>query len=163
MSQPDRPKGSSPSVPPEAAPVSAAAAAAERLCAAAELPERGRAVVWDVMLHGQPARAFALRFDGRVRAYLNRCVHVPTEMDWQEGEFLDIDRRWILCSIHGASYEPADGRCVGGPCGSGRLQSVAVQERGAEVYWYPSRDIQPVAFDEPGPGPAPEPPDERQP
>jgi nitrite reductase/ring-hydroxylating ferredoxin subunit len=61
-------------------------------------------------------RAFALRFDGTVRAYLNRCVHVPTELDWQPGEFLDLDKRWILCSIHGASYEPADGRCVGGPC-----------------------------------------------
>jgi hypothetical protein len=37
-----------------------------------------------------PARAFALRFDGRVVAYLNRCAHVPTEMDWQPGEFLDM-------------------------------------------------------------------------
>ena len=36
----------------------------------------------------QPARAFALRFDGRVVAYLNRCAHVPTEMDWQPGQFL---------------------------------------------------------------------------
>ena len=28
-------------------------------------------------------------------------------MDWQPGEFLDADRRWIVCSIHGATYEPA--------------------------------------------------------
>jgi nitrite reductase/ring-hydroxylating ferredoxin subunit len=123
----------------------------EPLCTTAELPERGRAIVWDVMVWGRPARAFALRFDGKPVAYLNRCVHVPTEMDWQEGEFLDIDKRWILCSIHGAAYEPADGRCVGGPCGRGKLTAVRVEERDGQVYWYPSREIAPVAFDEPAP------------
>lgn len=125
----------------------------EPLCASTELEERGRAWVWDVLQYGRPARAFAMRFDGRVVAYLNRCVHVPTEMDWQEGQFLDMDKRWILCSIHGASYEPANGRCVGGPCGSGRLTAVQVQEADGQVYWYPSRDIRPVAFDEPPPAP----------
>jgi hypothetical protein len=53
------------------------------------LAERGRAKVWEVLEYGRPARAFALRFDGVVRAYLNRCAHVPAEMDWQPGEFLD--------------------------------------------------------------------------
>ncbi|MCC6250031.1 MAG: Rieske 2Fe-2S domain-containing protein [Rubrivivax sp.] len=131
------------------------------LCTSAELVERGRAVVWDVLLWGRPARAFALRFDGVVVAYLNRCVHVPTEMDWQEGEFLDLDKRWILCSIHGAAYEPADGRCVGGPCGRGKLTPIAVAERGGQVYWYPSQDIAPVRFDDvpaaASPATAPEP------
>jgi nitrite reductase/ring-hydroxylating ferredoxin subunit len=124
-------------------------AAAEYLCRSAELAERGKAIVFDVMLWGGLARAFALRFDGKVVAYLNRCAHVPTELDWQPGEFLDMDRRWILCSIHGASYEPADGHCVGGPCGKGRLMPVATREDGGKVYWYPSRDIRPVAFDAP--------------
>ncbi|MFY7857160.1 MAG: Rieske (2Fe-2S) protein [Rubrivivax sp.] len=124
-------------------------AAALPLCRSEELDERGLAWGWDVRQYGQPVRAFALRFDGQVVAYLNRCVHVPTEMDWQAGQFLDMDRRWILCSIHGAAYEPADGRCVGGPCGRGRLTPVRVEERGGQVYWYPSRDIQPVSFDEP--------------
>src|SRR5262245_12431830 len=82
--------------------------AAEFICTSAELEERGRAVVFDVLLRDGPARAFAMRFDGRLVAYLNRCAHLATEMDWQEGHFLDLDRRWIICSIHGAAYEPAD-------------------------------------------------------
>lgn len=118
------------------------------LCASGELRERDQAFVFDVMLWRAPARAFALRFDGRVVCYVNRCAHVPTEMDWQAGHFLDMDRRWILCSIHGAAYEPADGRCVGGPCGQGRLMPIATDEREGTVYWYPSRDVQPVAFDD---------------
>lgn len=125
-----------------------AAASQEReavvLCESPALAERGRATVFDVLLWGQPARAFALRFDGRVVAYLNRCAHVPVEMDWQPGEFLDLDRRWIVCSIHGATYEPADGRCIGGPCGRSRLMSLEVHEAGGRVYWYPSRDIRPL-------------------
>ena len=121
----------------------------ELLCRSSELEERGRAIVWDVLQYHQPVRAFALRFDGRAVAYVNRCAHVPTEMDWQPGEFLDADKRWIVCSIHGAEYEPADGHCVGGPCGRGRLAPIELQERDGQVYWYPSCDILPVPFDNP--------------
>ena len=135
---------------PEAAlPPAAGELPAQHLCASADLQERGQARVFDLLLYGAPARGFALRFDGRVVGYVNRCVHVPTEMDWQEGQFLDMDRRWILCSIHGAAYEPADGRCVGGPCGRGKLTAITLQERDGQVYWYPSRDIRPVSFDAP--------------
>ena len=121
--------------------------APQRLCASAELAERGDAVLFDVLQWGQPARAFALRIDGRVVAYLNRCAHVPTEMDWQPGQFLDSERQFIVCSIHGATYEPETGRCVGGPCGRGRLVVIEVEERDGEVYWYPSRDTRPAFAD----------------
>ncbi len=112
----------------------------QRLCASSELGEKGRAIVFDVEHFRAPARAFALRFDGRVVAYLNRCVHVPTELDWQPGEFLDADRAFIICSIHGATYEPRDGRCVGGPCGRGRLTPLEVHEADGVVWWQPGRD-----------------------
>ena len=120
------------------------AAAPVRLCASDELVERGDAVVFDVIQWRDKTTAFAMRFEGQVVAYLNRCVHVPTEMDWQEGKFLDADREFILCSIHGASYNPLDGRCVGGPCGRGRLTALRVEERDQQVYWYPSLDTQPA-------------------
>jgi nitrite reductase/ring-hydroxylating ferredoxin subunit len=123
----------------------------ERLCASAELEERGRAYGWDVMEYGRAQRAFVLRIDGQPRAYLNRCLHVPVEMDWNPGEFLDSERRYILCSIHGAAYDPAHGQCVGGPCGRGRLTTLDVLEEAGQVYWYPSRDVRPVSFDD---GPA---------
>jgi nitrite reductase/ring-hydroxylating ferredoxin subunit len=116
----------------------------QSLCCSAELVERGNALVFDVLHFREPARAFALRFDGRVVAYLNRCAHVPTEMDWQPGEFLDSAREFILCSIHGAAYDPQNGRCVGGPCGRGRLTVLQVEERDGQVYWYPSRDTKPA-------------------
>ena len=119
-------------------------AAPVRLCAADELVERGDAVVFDVIQWRDKATAFAMRFDGEVVAYLNRFVHVPTEMDWEYGKFLDSGRDFIMCSIHGASYNPSNGRCVGGPCGRGSLTKLRVEERDQQVYWYPSLDTQPA-------------------
>jgi len=118
--------------------------AAQRLCGSDELCERGRGVGFDVLLWGKPARGFALRFEGRAVAYLNRCAHVPTELDWQEGEFLDSDRQFIICAVHGATYDPRSGRCVMGVCGRFGLTAIEVEERDGQVYWYPSRDIKPA-------------------
>mgnify|MGYP003704493465 CR=1 FL=1 len=117
---------------------------AKRLCRADELLERGKGMLFEVLEYGRRAPAFALRFEGKVVAYLNRCVHVPTTLDWQPGEFLDADQRWLLCSVHGASYEPHSGRCVGGPCGRGKLTAIEVAEVDGWVVWYPNRDIQPL-------------------
>jgi nitrite reductase/ring-hydroxylating ferredoxin subunit len=118
-----------------------------RLCSSAELVEKGRALLWDVLQWREPARAFALRHNGRVVAYLNRCAHVPAEMDWLPGEFLDSRREFILCAIHGASYDTWTGRCIGGPCAGSKLIALRVEERGGEVYWYPSRNTRPLAED----------------
>lgn len=126
---------------------------AQYLCRADALAERGSALVFDVLLWREPVRAFALRFDGRVVAYINRCAHVPTELDWLPGEFLDAERQTIVCSIHGARYEPGSGRCLGGPCGRARLMPLEVSERDGDVYWYPSRDIAPLAFEAPDTNP----------
>ena len=117
------------------------------LCTSETLTERGPAHVFDLLEFGQPMRGFVLRFDGRVVGYLNRCAHVPAEMDWQPGQFLDDSGRWILCSIHGAAYEPTDGRCVGGPCLGKRLTPLTIEERDGQVCWYPSAFLSPAFAD----------------
>lgn len=117
------------------------------LCGAEELAERGTAVGFEVRLRDESVPAFALRFDGQAVAYLNRCAHIPVEMDWRPGQFLDDSGDWIICAMHGAMYDPRDGSCVGGPCGGRGLTRIEVGERDGKVYWYPSPDIRPV-FDE---------------
>jgi nitrite reductase/ring-hydroxylating ferredoxin subunit len=120
---------------------------ARRLCASHALAERGRAQLFDVVWRGQRWRAFALRVDGRVVAYLNRCAHRPAELDWTPGEFLDAGREQLVCAVHGAAYDPHDGRCLGGPCGRGRLEAIDVVERADGVYWYPSKAMAPPSAD----------------
>ena len=113
------------------------------LCASESLVERGDAVTFDVLEYGRSAQAFALRFQGVAVAYVNRCAHVPAEMDWLPGQFWDQERRYIICSVHGALYEPPSGHCVAGPCRGARLHAIALKEEGGQVYWYPSDSIQP--------------------
>ena len=140
---------------PDTGPAATPPRQAQFLCRSDELAERGRGVLFDVMLWRQSVSAFALRIDGRAVAYINRCAHVPTALDWNPGEFLDAERQTIVCAVHGASYSPTSGHCLGGPCGRGRLMPVEVSEAAGEVSWYPSRDIAPVAFDDPATPSAP--------
>ena len=108
----------------------------ERLiCASSELADSGRGVRFEVEYFGERAVAFALRFRGRVYAYLNRCAHMPMELDWREGEFFDSEGRDLICSTHGATYEASSGKCLGGPCGGTPLVTLRVEERDGKVFF----------------------------
>jgi nitrite reductase/ring-hydroxylating ferredoxin subunit len=105
------------------------------ICASGALADSGLGVRFDVDYFGQPAPAFAIRYGGRVHAYLNRCAHVAMELDWQEGVFFDASGRDLLCSTHGATYDAQSGRCLGGPCNRTPLVKLRIDERDGFVYF----------------------------
>jgi len=108
----------------------------ERLiCAAEALVDSGRAVRFDVEYFGERTPAFVVRYEGRVYGYLNRCGHLPMELDWREGEVFDLDGRDLICSTHGATYAADSGKCLGGPCGRTPLVQLSVEERDGKVYF----------------------------
>ncbi|WBY00868.1 Rieske 2Fe-2S domain-containing protein [Ramlibacter tataouinensis] len=115
------------------------------LCNSADLADGGLAVAFDVLYGGQTCRAFAIRWRGRVHAYLNRCAHVAMEMDWQPNRFFDDSGQWLMCSTHGAVYHPDTGACAGGPC-RGPLVRIEVSEQGGVVRWHTAWNLQPLAF-----------------
>lgn len=115
------------------------------LCQACALVERGAAVPFDLVYAGQTCRAFAIRFNGQVHAYLNRCTHVAMELDWQPNRIFDASGHWLLCASHGAAYAPDSGACVEGPC-RGRLVRVELSEKDAVVYWHTAYNLKPVLF-----------------
>lgn len=78
--------------------------------------------------------AFAVEFDGQVFAYRNRCPHLGIELDWAPGEFFDAERRLLVCSTHGARFDPQTGRCVSGPCAGQGLSQVDLFERNGRLY-----------------------------
>jgi nitrite reductase/ring-hydroxylating ferredoxin subunit len=104
------------------------------ICDGAEVLEGGKGIRFTVERHGRTEPAFVIRFDGTVHAYVNRCAHVPIELDWIEGEFFDLTGLYLICSTHGATYLPESGRCVAGPCSGGRLVRLAVEESDGKVY-----------------------------
>jgi nitrite reductase/ring-hydroxylating ferredoxin subunit len=106
-----------------------------RLCDAALLVDGGAGLRFEVPHGGRLAAAFAIRHEGRVHAYLNRCAHVGVELDWVDGQFFDADSLWLVCAAHGAAYDPATGACAGGPCaGRGGLWPLRVVEKDGVVY-----------------------------
>jgi nitrite reductase/ring-hydroxylating ferredoxin subunit len=108
----------------------------ERLiCESTALAESGRGVRFEVEYFGEPAPAFVVRQNGKVHGYLNRCAHVAMELDWQEGVFFDFEGRDLLCSTHGATYDTATGRCIGGPCNGSPLVKLRLEERDGLVYF----------------------------
>lgn len=104
-------------------------ACAQRLiCASGELEEGGRGVRFPWAPAGGEGKGFAIRFDGEVRAYVNRCPHLGVELDWQPGEFFDEAKLYLICSTHGAVFDPDSGLCVGGPCRGASLESIPITE-----------------------------------
>lgn len=110
-------------------PASLALRAGDRICASAALRNGGIGVRFSVIHRDRVEPAFAVRHADRAVAYLNRCAHRHVEMDWDEGNFFDSDRRLLICATHGALYEPLSGFCVAGPCHGESLTPVAVLER----------------------------------
>ncbi len=115
------------------------------LCNSRDLADGGLAVPFDVVYGGQTCRAFAIRYHGQAHAYLNRCTHVAMEMDWQPNRFFDDTGRWLLCSTHGAAYQPDTGACAGGPC-RGSLVRIILTERDGVVHWHTDFNLQPLVF-----------------
>ena len=111
------------------------------LCDADALIEGGRGVRFAVTAFGQAATGFVVRYHGKAYAYLNRCAHVPIELDWTEGEFFESSGLYLMCATHGAIYVPDSGLCAGGPCRGGRLRPIAVREEGAQIFWQPDEFI----------------------
>ena len=111
------------------------------LCHSQDLADSGRAVPFDVRYFGQSQAAFAVRYQGQVYAYLNRCSHVPMEMDYQPNEFFDTSGHWLMCATHGAMYAPQSGHCRMGPCRGG-LVKIGVSEADGLVHWHTSDKFQ---------------------
>lgn len=106
----------------------------ERLiCGSDALADSGDGVRFDLQRGDQTVPAFVVRYEGRVHAYLNRCAHMPMELDWTPGRFFDGEGLLLVCSTHGALYAPDTGACLGGPC-AGSLMRVEVEERSGSVY-----------------------------
>ena len=105
-----------------------------RICASGELVEGGPGLRFTVTRRGNEEAAFAVRFRGRVHAFLNRCGHVPVELDWQHGEFFDISGLYLICATHGALYAPETGRCLGGRCNGKGLVALEVVEDDGQIF-----------------------------
>jgi nitrite reductase/ring-hydroxylating ferredoxin subunit len=107
----------------------------ERLiCASGALPEGGSGVRFILQSLGGEEKGFAVRHRGVVHAFVNRCPHLGTELDWQPGEFFEESGLYLVCSTHGAIFQPDTGFCVAGPCHGASLEPLQVREEDGQVF-----------------------------
>ena len=104
------------------------------ICASSDLPDGGKGVRFRLREDDRGERGFAIRFCGIVHAYVNVCPHAGTELDWNPGDFFEESGLYLVCSTHGALFEPSTGRCVGGPCRGAALRRLEVSERDGFVF-----------------------------
>jgi nitrite reductase/ring-hydroxylating ferredoxin subunit len=111
------------------------------ICASEELRDGGPGVRFPLRLvrgraNGPPEfeeGAFVIRYRGKACAFVNRCPHVGTQLDWQAGEFFEESGLYLVCSTHGALFEPDTGFCVAGPCRGASLETVRIREQDGQV------------------------------
>ncbi len=115
------------------------------LCNSADLVNSGEAVAFEVVYCTQHCHAFAIRYRDRVHAYVNRCTHVPMEMDYQPNRFFDSTGDWLMCATHGAMYDPQTGACRMGPCRGGLIK-INVSEEDGVVHWHTAPNLKSLEF-----------------
>jgi len=98
------------------------------LCRLDEIPEPG-----SKGLSYQGHSLFAVRSNGGVYLYRNRCPHLGIELHWQEDQFLDVEETLIQCATHGALFIIESGECVSGPCLGQTLQALRCRVENGEL------------------------------
>ena len=93
----------------------------------------GSSAKFPMSWRGTKVEGFVINFEGRYHAYVNRCAHAGTPLDWWPNEFFTDDSLLLICATHGALFEPDSGRCAGGPCGGAALWPLGVRLEGDRI------------------------------
>ena len=86
--------------------------------------------------------AFLINYRGEFYAYVNRCRHMTTPLDFVRYQFFTEDGRHLICKTHDAIYDPDSGFCVEGPCkGLSLYKLPTVVDQGEVIVGCPSGDL----------------------
>lgn len=95
-----------------------------------------------LICHKNRVDGFLLNYEGRFHAYVNRCRHMTTPLDFVRNQFFTEDGRHVMCMTHGAVYEPESGLCIDGPCkGLSLYRLPVVIEAGEVLVGCPAGDL----------------------
>jgi nitrite reductase/ring-hydroxylating ferredoxin subunit len=93
----------------------------------------GQTARFQIERKGKAVAGFIVNHRGRHYAYVNRCPHAGTPLDWFPNEFFTDDGQHLICATHGAVFGPDTGICVEGPCPGARLERLRVERDGASL------------------------------
>lgn len=67
-------------------------------------------------------------------AYINCCPHQFIPLETFPNHFLTEDKKYFVCSGHGARFALNTGECVRGPCLGKHLDRLLIEERDGAIY-----------------------------
>lgn len=75
----------------------------------------------------QEFNIFIIKRDNQLYGYLNQCPHAGLNLEWLPDDFLDNDKEFIQCAVHGALFVIETGECAGGPCNGKPLKTIRLE------------------------------------
>ena len=91
-------------------------------------------MIVDLRFMGDPHSGIVFRFEGRVFAYLNQCVHMPKRLNCERDTIFDEDQGLLRCSMHGIVYAPTSGASLSTMCHGEKLQALRLKELDGKIY-----------------------------
>ncbi|OED42227.1 (2Fe-2S)-binding protein [Endozoicomonas sp. (ex Bugula neritina AB1)] len=100
-----------------------------KLCAIDELEDPG-----SKGFKNEKGSLFVVRRDHKVFVYENSCPHLGINLEWNKDKFLDMEKRLIQCSTHGALFLMDTGECIAGPCPGDKLNVIPHKVKDGVIY-----------------------------
>jgi len=93
------------------------------LCKTSDIEDPG-SKGFELKIKRKTQSIFVVHKDGEFFAYYNDCPHTGATLEWQEDQFLDLDKALIQCATHDALFMINSGECIAGPCVGDTLKSL---------------------------------------
>lgn len=106
--------------------------AEERIADTEEIPEDST-LLFTVREGFDEKEVVLVRLDGEIAAWRNFCPHW-TDVRLDKGGGAEFRDGELVCTRHGATFEPDSGHCTHGPCEGSYLEEVDVEIRDGGVY-----------------------------
>jgi len=81
-----------------------------------------------------PFRGVVVRWQGEVHAYANVCPHQGHPLNILPDGFFTPDKTRLICTSHGALFDPATGDCTFGPCAGDHMRRLKCRVVEGEVW-----------------------------
>ena len=101
------------------------------LCRTGDLDKTGAKTI---AVEGESTTVLLVQAGEEIRAYTSRCPHMGVPLETFPDHVMDKNREFIICSTHGAHFEPETGKCVRGPCRGDFLDPHQIQVEQDEIY-----------------------------
>lgn len=103
------------------------------LCKTTDIEDPG-SKSFEVKIKRKTQSIFVVHKNGEFFAYYNQCPHTGASLEWQEDQFLDLDKELIQCATHDALFIIDSGECIAGPCAGDVLQALPLSLIDDEIH-----------------------------